>query len=211
MCEREPPPLPSPLGRWPVATLLGSLPPLLFAATPEASEALAFDRDAILRGELWRLVTSAFVHWSGEQLFWNLLVFVTVGTVIERRCRPLLVATLAAAALLGSVGFLLLAPDLRFYRGLSGIDSALVVLLAVSILREERERLPRILASAVLVSFGAKVLLESLLGSPLFASPEGFEVLPLSHLLGAAVGGAAAVLGGTAPPRETLRIAHPLP
>lgn len=186
--------------RWPVVTLVAALLVLLPAPFPGLAGVLAYDRQAILLGEAWRLWTGHLVHWTGEHLFWNVVALVGLGVILEPHRRRPLAATLRLASPLASLGLLRLVPRVSCYRGLSGLDSALVALLAVSILRSGADRLAGWFAAAGLLLFVAKVLLETFLGTPLFARGGAFEALPEVHRLGAVLGAQAAGLanGGLA-------------
>jgi rhomboid family GlyGly-CTERM serine protease len=139
-----------------------------------------YDRRAILRGELWRLVTGHFSHWSLSQLGYDLFAFVVLGAICEPRGRRLLATVMVATTALVSLFLLLFRADVETYRGVSAIDSALWMLAVLRL----GERRPRV-AAALAAMFLAKVGIESSHGA-VFA--EGFAVLPVVHLIGAAVG-----------------------
>lgn len=136
-----------------------------------------YDRNAILRGELWRLVTGHFSHWSPSHLGYDLAAFVILGAICEPRDRRLFATVAAATAAVVSLFLLAFRADVEMYRGLSAIDSALWMLAVFNL----RPRLAVALASL----FVAKVLIESRSG-PLFVG--GITVLPVVHLIGAAAG-----------------------
>jgi rhomboid family GlyGly-CTERM serine protease len=139
-----------------------------------------YDRAAILRGEVWRLVTGHFSHWSPSHLGYDVLAFVILGAICERRGRGLFATVAVATALAVSLFLLAIRPEVGLYRGLSAIDSALWM-WAVFIVGEQR--LP--LAVALGSLFLAKVAIESNTGA-LFV--DGMTVLPVVHLIGAAIG-----------------------
>ncbi len=183
--------------RW----LFLALPALLFQL-PGWAERLQFDRVAMARGEIWRLVTCHWTHWSVRHLVWDLAVFVLLAVLCEARGRRAFLATVAASALLIPPVLWIALPDMETYRGLSGIDSALFVLAAILLLREEIERIgslrsgPALAAGAALVAFLLKVGYESVSGTALFAGSEGlFVPVPLAHLVGGACGLWAGLLG----------------
>jgi rhomboid family GlyGly-CTERM serine protease len=138
-----------------------------------------YDRAAILHGEVWRLITGHFVHWSWSHLAWDLLAFVVLGAICMRR-RALFVAVVLATALVVSLFLLLCCPEVAQYRGLSAIDSALWM-WAVFIVGERRVWL----ALTLLSLFVAKLMIEST-GIALFVS--GATLFPVVHLLGAFIG-----------------------
>jgi rhomboid family GlyGly-CTERM serine protease len=139
-----------------------------------------YDRGAVLQGEVWRLVTGHFSHWSAAQLRYDLFAFVVLGAICEVRDRARFAMALAATAVLVSLFLLALRPDVVLYRGLSALDSALWM-LAVFGLGERRPRLAVALASLFLL----KVLIESRSGAVFVG---GITVLPIVHLIGASAG-----------------------
>ena len=87
-----------------------------------ARELLAFDRQAIAGGALWRLVSAHFVHLGFSHLLLNLaglgLVWYLVGTTLGGR-DWLAVWLVAIAAV--SAGLWFFEPQLAWYVGLSGV------------------------------------------------------------------------------------------
>lgn len=186
----------------PWASLLLTLSAVLLYLSPELNAWATFDRTAIAAGQLWRLITGHWTHWSGEHLGWDLLVFAVVGGALEiRGRRSAFLAGTVASALLISGGVWVLRSGLGEYRGLSGIDCALVTLIAVDLLRQslrDRRWGVSLALAVVLGGFLGKVAFELATGQTLFvASGEGlFVPVPLAHVLGGAVG---AALGLTSP------------
>src|SRR4029078_5316519 len=87
----------------------------------------------------------------------------------------------------------LLHPEVAEYRGLSGIDSALFLNVALVLLHEAHNRRQALLSwtlGLLLVGFIAKLGYEMANGATLFvdSSEAGFTPLPLVHAVGAAVG-----------------------
>jgi rhomboid family GlyGly-CTERM serine protease len=178
----------------PWASLLLALPAVLLYLTPELTAWATFDRTAISGGELWRVITGHWTHWSGEHLGWDLLVFAVVGGALELRGRRrvfLLCTVLSALLISGAVW--VLRPEMVEYRGLSGIDCALVTLVAVDLLRQslqERRWGLSLALTGLLAGYLGKVTFELATGQTLFvASGQGlFVPVPLAHVLGGAVG-----------------------
>lgn len=179
---------------------------LLLHAVPGAAEWLEFDRGAIASGQLWRLLTCHWVHWNLSHLAWDVAALAVLGWICERRGRWAAWLTLSVAAKLIPPAVWLLQPGLTAYRGLSGLDAALFVLLAVVLLRERhgagwRGWGPPVLA---LVTFAAKVTYELLTGATVFADGGGtFVPVPLAH----AVGGLAGLVIGWIGPDLEIRAA----
>jgi hypothetical protein len=97
------------------------------------------------------------------------------------------------SALLIPVALWITIPQLETYRGLSGIDSALYVLLAVTLLKDEvhDRRWGWVMAlSGVLLLFIGKVGYEIATGGTIFVDSRASEMVPvpLAHCIGATVG-----------------------
>lgn len=171
-----------------------------------APAALEYQRAAVLHGELWRLLTCHWVHWSPEHLQWDLVA--SLGLVVA--CRAHLrqaAAALAASSLAIPLAILVLQPRLATYRGLSGLESALFVQAAVAILLASRvtnradatssarlrAAVPRLAACAALGGFTVKMLWEATTGGGLFVdtAAAGFQPVPLAHFVGGLCGAAA--------------------
>lgn len=179
-------------GPW--ASLLLALCAVLLYLTPDLTAWATYDRTALANGQLWRLVTGHWTHWSAEHLGWDLLVFAVVGRALELRGRRRAFLTCTVlSALLISGGVFVLRPGMDEYRGLSGIDCALVTLIAVDLLRQslrERQRGLSLALAALLAAYLGKVAFELATGQTLFvdSGPGLFVPVPLAHVLGGAVG-----------------------
>ncbi|MFT3830697.1 MAG: rhombosortase [Opitutaceae bacterium] len=187
--------------RLPFLTLALSLAALAVWALPGVAAALQFDRAALGAGEWWRFVTGHWAHWSGEHLAWDLVVFAVFGAMLEARSRRGLAVVVAGAALAISGAVALGARSLAFYRGLSGIDSALFTAFFAQLLgdaRRERAVLPALVPAVALLGFVGKAVYELVTGATLFVSADStFVVVPLAHVVGAGVGAAVVVAQGT--------------
>ncbi|AOS43844.1 Rhomboid family protein [Lacunisphaera limnophila] len=118
-----------------VPLLLFVLPAVLLAFAPARHGLVLLDRSAVAAGEVWRLWTGHWVHFSASHLGWNLAVLLAAGTWLERQ-RPglLLRHTVIAAPLIG-LAVLIGEPALQAYGGLSGLATSVVVLLGLHQLR----------------------------------------------------------------------------
>lgn len=184
-------------GRLPGASLLLALPALLFYL-PDWAARLQFDRGAAAHGEVWRLVTCHWTHWSPDHLLWDLAAFVLLAAICESwgpQGRKALLAAVAASALAIPVVLWIAVPAMERYRGLSGIDSALFVLAAVLVFRGEIEpigrigRIGRMAAVLAIAGFLGKAAWESATGTTLFTDSAGsFVPAPLAHLVGGVCG-----------------------
>jgi rhomboid family GlyGly-CTERM serine protease len=149
-------------------------------------ELLQFDRHAILTGEIWRLWTCHLVHYSTQHALVDLATALAAGVIAlpalgwRRLC---LILALTAPVI--SAGLLLLAPDLLYYRGASGM-AVLLVVLAAGILWPRAG--PRSRAALVLlgVALVAKISAEALGYATGWSDlPPGVAVAWQAHLLGA--------------------------
>ena len=196
-----------------------ALPASLAVVSPTLSQWLEFDRSALLRGEIWRLVTGHLAHWNFDHLVWDLVTFLALAIVSMRRSIRNTMTCLFGSALAISCAILVWHPDLEFFRGLSGIDSALFALLAVSYLKDsyrERDLLGLKIALVGLTGFFAKTGVELYSGQTLFVDSQEalFVPLTLAHAVGGIVGVATAVLQDHAGRRLSGRIdrkGQPLP
>jgi rhomboid family GlyGly-CTERM serine protease len=180
--------------------------PLLLAAAaaavhlwPAAGLNLEYDREAIAAGQLWRLATGHWCHWSADHLLLDALVLVLVAAVYRARGGRLLGTAIAASTVAISAGLWLLLPEISRYRGLSGIDAGLTVLLAATMLREAidgGDLKQALSALAAVAALAAKVVFELSIGHAAFVDSlaAGFVPVPLAHLVGAAAGAVVAFI-----------------
>ena len=108
------------------------------------------------------------------------------------------VCVLVAASVLIPAAVWALQCDLAYYRGLSGLDSALFVFVALTLFRHHRLRGDQVgvlLACGFLVGFVLKVTYELVAGQTIFVTGMGPGVVgvPLAHIVGATVGAALSV------------------
>ena len=163
---------------------------------PSAATAMEFDRSAAAAGELWRVVTSHFVHFNDSHLHWDLIGLLALGSWAEMISRKRWAAALglAAVAIPGLVAWR--EPHLATYRGLSGLACVPFGLIVVSLVRTARRHGDAVLRSvawAAALGFLAKTAYEVTVGQTLFARAGGdFVPVPLAHLAGFLIGVATA-------------------
>jgi rhomboid family GlyGly-CTERM serine protease len=168
------------------------------AAAPPA--ALEYRRGAVLGGEVWRLLTGHWVHFSAAHLAWDLLAMLALAWACRDAPRRALLA-LATASVAIPLAVAMLQPELAIYRGLSGLASTLFVLAACRRLvpRAGSEDVgaarSRRVAALALALFGAKVAWEAATGAALFVdgAAAGFQPVPLAHLVGGLCGALASL------------------
>jgi rhomboid family GlyGly-CTERM serine protease len=173
---------------WLVAVLV-----VVIHFVPGLPQWLEADRNAVVAGQVWRVVTGYLTHWSLDHLGWDLLMFVALGCVIESRSRWRMIVLCLTSALAISLGIACWRSDVILCRGLSGIDTALFTYVAMSAWGRAiaaKNRSYGLAAGLLLIGFCGKVLYEWLTGGALFAdsATAGFRVVVESHLIGAAVG-----------------------
>jgi len=179
--------------RIPCASLLLSLAAACIFACPSLAARLEYDRAAIAAGEIWRLFSGHWVHYGFDHFFWDVLAFGFLGAACERRSRPRFLVCVTASALAISLSVWFGMPGMNAYRGLSGIDSALLVLLFMELWSEAgRAGQPKqiVIPAACLMAFVCKVSYELATGDTIFVKSlgSGMVGVPLAHVAGAAVG-----------------------
>lgn len=157
-----------------------------------AVHALAWERSAILHGEIWRLWSGHLVHYSLSHGAADVLAFLATGILAE----PVIgsrrfAAILAGGALLISLGLLQFVPALEEYRGASGLAMLVTALAGVLVWRRQPNM--RWLVGAVGLALAVKLLGDA--GDDtltLAALPVGVAVSWQAHALGGLLGVCAA-------------------
>ncbi len=170
-----------------VAVGMAMIGAVLMVAGPAAG-LLVYDREAILAGDWWRLLTGHFVHFSWSHYLLDALVLMAAGMMIQRRrLRGFVAVNAAAAVVIGGLVFLA-APSVRFYAGFSGLAYAALSYLAMDLI-STGGRGGR-LGVICLLALATKLAWETATGMPLLAGEPamGWIVLPAAHLGGVAVG-----------------------
>jgi rhomboid family GlyGly-CTERM serine protease len=149
------------------------------------STLLRYDRDAILAGELWRLLTGHFVHLGWKHFIMNIAGLVLIWLLFGRFLTTLKwITCIVINALLISAGFLVLNPELHWYVGLSGVLHGMFVCGAIaSIATGYRAE------ALLLLLLVGKLIWEQLAGAlPGSAAFAGGAVVVDAHLYGAMIG-----------------------
>jgi len=184
----------------PWLTIVGTVVAIVLYATPGALQAFAYDT----RGtHAWlNAITSHWVHWNGEHLFWSAAAFLLMGVLCEIRDRRSFVVCVAACAVAVPVSVRLGAPHLTSYAGLSGIDFGLYTLFCVQLIRQnvDHRRWAFVSAAGLLLAAAiAKVAYELITGTVLFVSASTtMAPAPIAHLTAACVGVIAGLTGDVA-------------
>jgi rhomboid family GlyGly-CTERM serine protease len=165
----------------------------LAATSDHLAVSLQFDRKAILdQFQLWRIITCHLTHWNYEHYFWDMFAFVIAAYALLRLSPGHFWPILLIAPIFISIWILVFNPDVRLYRGFSGVDMALFVFLALSFANcfANKRQWYRMLASILLLlGLTAKIAYESLSGNMLFISDNISGNLLLSaHIAGSLTG-----------------------
>lgn len=168
-----------------IAICLFGIPALFLAVFPQLAPSFVFDRHAIAGGELWRLWTGHWVHFSSSHLWWNLAALIPIGTWLETE-RPgrLLRFSIIAAPLL-SLGLFFIEPNLLTYGGLSGLGTGVVTLLGLTLCQNHGKTTPTgaIILTLVTLKLGHDIASGTAMLSN-FGKPE-IRPASIAHLLGA--------------------------
>lgn len=152
---------------------------------PGLQPVLVYDRSAILNGQLWRLVTGQWVHFSISHLLYDTLAFAIAGWMIESRGYAKFGWLCGVSPLAIGIGLLALEPQLEICGGLSGMATAAVIFLVLHGLGETGAW--RWICLTVLIATIGKILFESLTGRFVFLKLDdpSFVLVPASHIIGA--------------------------
>lgn len=143
-----------------------------------------YDRVAILRGELWRLVTSHFVHFNDIHLIYNLIAFGVIGWIIEYKgYRYFKFLCLLMACSISAV-MIVLKPDMSFFGGLSGIVCGAIAYCSLQCLLAKTPW--RTISIFTIIFLFVKVGLEIYNSGSLlpYWGTHDFIPIPLSHITG---------------------------
>jgi rhomboid family GlyGly-CTERM serine protease len=171
--------------------MIVSLVALLAYVFPTMSQWLQLDFDAVARGQWWRIWTGHLTHYDGGHLFWDLLMFATLGAVCERRHPSLFLPAILLIVAVISVSIGLFCDGITLYRGLSGLDTGLFVWFVGDQCRECSFRGERVFAMLWLmpvVGLIGKLIFEATTGQTLFVDSTAFTPLVESHIAGATIG-----------------------
>jgi rhomboid family GlyGly-CTERM serine protease len=151
---------------------------------PLLSDLFVYDRKAILKGELWRLLTAPFVHFSGSHIFWNLLIFLLAGFAVNRSKFICFWIVCSLSISLPGLICLLVIPDIEYYGGISGVATGAAAYYCLySFFNSEKRRGIWLIMLVVIFS---KILIETVMNESIFARTGEipFRVLPEAHVAG---------------------------
>lgn len=150
----------------------------------EVAAALAFEREALLAGQWWRLWSGHLVHFGPQHALANAVTLWACAAFLGRQGGALLLpAALLLAAPLISLFLVLAAPGMQEYRGASALATMLAGAAAIVLYADPRWR-RAVLACAG--GFGLWTLAQALgAGATLAGLPAGVDVAWQAHLAGA--------------------------
>ncbi len=163
---------------------------LLMTAGPGTQSLLEYQRQAILDGELWRLLSGHFIHISWSHLLLNIgglsLIWLMAGNGL--RLRDWLLSILFIALFI-SCALILINPEIVWYRGFSGILHGLFVLVAGHYLKTRPY-----FAMLLLATLLGKLFYENFSGQmPWHGDHTGFAIITQAHVYGSVAGILAAI------------------
>ena len=172
--------------RLPILTLLLLGGALAVALLPACAPWLIYDRSAILSGEVWRLFTGHWVHFSIRHLAYDGLTLGIIGWMIETRGLPRFGWFYALAPWAINSILLVFEPRMNFCGGLSGLATAALVYLALCGLSDPAPW--RWVCAAALLVLAGKTTFELATGRTVLATLDNLPVVVsvASHLAGAA-------------------------
>ena len=158
---------------------------LVHLAGPEVQEALRFEREAVLAGELWRLLSAHLTHLGWPHTMWNAAALIVISLLFGRTISDLHWFYLTVICAVGvGIGLLALKPEIAVYVGFSGVLHGLFAAGALT----ERHAHPGT-SSLMLGLLGVKLVWEQFAGPlPGTEAAVGGLVLVDAHLYGAVLG-----------------------
>lgn len=168
-------------------TILLSLIAVIVSFVPSLTSLLQLDFSAVGEGQWWRIWTGHLTHYDGDHLFWDLLMFATLGIACEwKRGWKFLLAIVLMMPLISFT--IAICCSVPIYRGLSGVDTGLFVWFVIDQARQNLQRKDP--ATAViwllpLTGLLGKLVFEAATGQTLFVDSTNFRPLVESHLAGA--------------------------
>lgn len=171
--------------RVPVITLLMVGSGVLIALFPGWSSWLIYDRSAILSGEIWRMFTGHWVHFSTSHLVYDLLALGIAGWIIETKKLPYFGWLCLLTPWFISATLLLFEPHMKIFGGLSALATTAIVYLALFGLHDAAPW--RWICLATLVGVANKIIFEMTTGRMIFATTGNVPVTVsvASHVSGA--------------------------
>jgi len=157
---------------------------LCASVSPELSSFFIFDRNALMKGEIWRMFTCHFVHFSMPHLFYNLSVFGMAVYMAGQKQYPGFGRLCLWLALAISMALLIFKPNMSRYGGLSGIACGALYYCALMGLKEPRPW--KAICALILFFLPIKIAVEIISHASVlpYGSPQSFIPMQTSHVVG---------------------------
>ncbi|NQZ49437.1 MAG: rhombosortase [Moritella sp.] len=171
--------------RWLNWFFLGLLCLIIYAISAENITVLDYNRESIINGEYWRLISGNFNHTNIYHLLLNLGALAVIGGLHYRYYNSAAYTSLILLLSIGvGVGILWLSPSTHLYVGLSGILHGIIIVGAVIDVTKKYYSGYVLMIGTVL-----KVINEQLFNSPVEISQLiEAKVLTEAHLYGLVTG-----------------------
>jgi rhomboid family GlyGly-CTERM serine protease len=171
---------------FPILTALILLVSAVSYFSPEIASAFIFDRNAVLHGEIWRLLSSHFVHFNATHLVYNLLAFGAAGWILERKNHLHYALLVAFMALAISSSLCILQPGMLYYGGLSGLACGSILYCALLGIEESGPW--RTISKLIICFLAIKISLEAYSSTSIlpYWGQQDFVTMPISHMTGIA-------------------------
>lgn len=179
---------------WAFPTFLVFLSLLLQVLNNAEQELFSYDREAIFKGEYWRIVTGHFTHLGWRHLILNLIGLIAIWQIYNKIFSLWLWSVLFLFCAIGvSILFFILSSDIENYVGLSGVLHGVIAAVALYLLLENLSDSFKVINyEAVILFLGLvfKLIYEKIWGGvPLTEAISTGHVLVEAHIFGAVLGG----------------------
>ncbi|EDM64643.1 membrane protein, Rhomboid family [Moritella sp. PE36] len=171
--------------RWLNWFILGLLCLIIYAISAENITVLDYNRESIINGEYWRLISGNFNHTNIYHLLLNLGALAVIGGLHYRYYNSAAYTSLILLLSIGvGVGILWLSPNTHLYVGLSGILHGVIIVGAVIDVTKKYYS-----GYVLIIGTVIKVINEQLFNSPVEISQLiEAKVLTEAHLYGLVTG-----------------------
>lgn len=171
--------------RWLNWFFLGLLCLIIYAISAENITVLDYNRESIINGEYWRLISGNFNHTNIYHLLLNLAALAVIGGLHYRYYNSAAYTSLILLLSIGvGVGILWLSPSTHLYVGLSGILHGIIIVGAVIDVTKKYYS-----GYVLMIGTVIKVINEQLFNSPVGISQLiEAKVLTEAHLYGLVTG-----------------------
>jgi rhomboid family GlyGly-CTERM serine protease len=175
------------LKKYSLTAMLALLISALFLLVGSVPDALVFNKEAVIQGEYWRLLTAHLVHSDWEHLLWNLSALLIVSTLIEQYQRGSLIIALLGGIIVTDVYLWHNTLGVVNYAGLSAVLNTVLVVALYQLWQHSKQLLQRVILVATFVGSLLKIIWEMQTSSSLLTSIE-WQSLPEAHLAGFIMG-----------------------